>query len=102
MSPSSGCVWDDAAISVQATFSGLTMTFCCDIRNNECWHAINQTKIDENYSQPGREIPLVCHVRFGWRERYESRGSRTVLREAGVKFPGLLTFQNKIFNVRIK
>jgi len=27
----------------------------------------------------------------GWRERYESRGSRTVLRGAGVKFPGLLT-----------
>ncbi len=30
-------------------------------------------------------------MRFGWRERYESRGSRPVLREAGVKFPGLLT-----------
>lgn len=31
-------------------------------------------------------------MRFGWRERYESRGSRTVLRGAGVKFLGLLTF----------
>jgi len=31
-------------------------------------------------------------MRFGWRERYESRGSRTVLRGAGVKVPGLITF----------
>jgi len=31
----------------------------------------------------------------GWRERYESRGSRTVLRGAGVKLPGLLTFQEE-------
>jgi len=31
-------------------------------------------------------------MRFGWQERYESRGSRTVLRGAGVKVPGLLTF----------
>jgi len=30
-------------------------------------------------------------MRLGWWERYESRDSRTVLREAGVKFPGLLT-----------
>jgi len=30
-------------------------------------------------------------LRLGWRERYESRGSRTVLRGAGVKLPGLLT-----------
>ena len=30
-------------------------------------------------------------MRFGWRERYESRGSRTILRGAGVKLPGLLT-----------
>ena len=29
--------------------------------------------------------------RFGWRKPYESRGSRTVLRGAGVKLPGLLT-----------
>jgi len=32
-------------------------------------------------------------MRFGWRERYESRGSRTVLRGAGVRLPGLLTLQ---------
>jgi len=32
-------------------------------------------------------------MRLGWWERYESRGSRTVLREAGVKFLGLLTIQ---------
>gem|GEM_PF-1549444 len=42
----------------------------------------------------GRIIVLKqgSFLRPGWRERYESRGSRTVLREAGVKFPGLLTF----------
>ena len=27
----------------------------------------------------------------GWRERYESGGSRTVLKGAGMKFPDLLT-----------
>jgi len=31
-------------------------------------------------------------MRFGWRKPYESRGSRTVLRGARVKLPGLLTF----------
>ena len=30
-------------------------------------------------------------MRLGRRERYELRGSRTVLREAGVKLPGRLT-----------
>jgi len=42
----------------------------------------------------GRIIVLKqgSFLRPGWRERYESRGSRTVLREAGVKLPGLLTF----------
>lgn len=30
-------------------------------------------------------------MRFGWREWYESRGSSTVLRGAGVKLPSLLT-----------
>ena len=30
-------------------------------------------------------------MRFGWRKPYESRGSRTVLRGAEVKLPGLLT-----------
>ena len=38
-------------------------------------------------------------MRFGWRERYGSRGSRTVLREAGVKLPGLLTFPYISFNI---
>ena len=39
-------------------------------------------------------------MRFGWRERYESRGSRTVLRGAGVKFPGLLTFKDLVVDQR--
>ena len=33
-------------------------------------------------------------MRFGWRKPYDSRGSRTVLRGAGVKLPGLLTFKS--------
>jgi len=36
-------------------------------------------------------------MRFGWRKPYESRGSRTVLRGAGVKFLGLLTFYAVVF-----
>ncbi len=40
-------------------------------------------------------------MRFGWRERYESRGSRTVLRGAGVKFPGLLTLKGNSYRVKI-
>ena len=34
-------------------------------------------------------------MRFGWWKPYESRGSRTVLRGAGVKLPGLLTIQEE-------
>ena len=42
----------------------------------------------------GRIIVLKqgSFLRPGWRKLYESRGSRTVLRGAGVKLPGLLTF----------
>jgi hypothetical protein len=41
-------------------------------------------------------------MRFGWRERYESRGSRTVLRGAGVKLPGLLTFRSLIITTNLE
>ena len=35
-------------------------------------------------------------LRPGWGERYELRGSRTVMRGAGVRLPGLLTFKGFI------
>ncbi len=36
-------------------------------------------------------IRQESYLRLGWRKPYESRDSRTVLREAEVKLPGLLT-----------
>ncbi len=39
-------------------------------------------------------------MRFGWRKPYESRGSCTVLRGAGVKLPGLLTYAAGYFHLK--
>ncbi len=36
-------------------------------------------------------------MRFGWRERYESRGSRTVLRGAGGEIPRSTHLKTTIF-----
>jgi hypothetical protein len=63
------------------------------VQNQSCNRVPKETlQLQSRFVRP---LAFWCQtMRFGWRERYESRGSRTVLRGAGVKLPGLLTLNS--------